>query len=118
MFGLVVAVIPLAFKAPAYSSAMIWLSGKSAEPTTREVAPPEAPALDAGAFFRGSDDPPQADSATARPSPAARPVNARLPRRWGRLFFMTYLLVQQSPQQRVCEINRSLLAAEGQLRGP
>src|SRR6478609_11813495 len=100
MFGLVVAVIPLAFRAPAYSSAMIWLSGKSAEPTTRDVAPPEAPPLDAGALLSGLDEPPQADNATARPSPAARPPKARLPRRGGRLSFMTYLLVQQSPQPR------------------
>src|SRR5688500_13369491 len=98
MFGLVVAVTPAAFSAPAYSSATIWLSGKSAEPTTRDVASPEAPpVVVAGALLSGSDEPPQADSATARPSPAASPLKARLPRRRGRLSFMVYLLVQQSP---------------------
>src|SRR5690349_19546618 len=100
MLGLVVAVTPAALSAPAYNSAMIWLSGKSAEPTVRDVAPPEDPPLLDGALLSGSDEPPQADSATARPSPAARPPKLLRPRLIGRFSFMTYLLVGQSPQGR------------------
>src|SRR5690349_7133031 len=100
MFGLVVAVTPPAFNAPAYSSAMIWLSGKSAEPITSEVAPPDAAPVLAGAFLSGSEDPPQAESTTASPTPAARPPNVRLPRPCDRLSFMIYLLVPQPPPGR------------------
>src|SRR5215217_5391376 len=100
MFGLVVAVTPEAVSAPAYSSAMIWLSGKSAEPITSEVVPPDAVPLLAGALLSGSDDPPQAESTTATPSPAARPPNVRRPRPRSWLSFMIYLLVPQPPRGR------------------
>src|SRR6476660_10409250 len=79
---------------------MIWLSVKSAEPiTSAPPAPPEEPPL-AGAEDSGLDEPPQADRARARPTPAARPPNARLPRARWRVSFMTYLLEQQPPRSR------------------
>src|SRR6478609_10090244 len=100
MFGLVLAVTPAALSAPAYTSAMIWLSGKSAEPITRAPPDPEAAPLLAGAELSGLEEPPQADRARAMPTPAARPPNARLPRARWRDSFMTYLLEQQSPPVR------------------